>query len=359
MTNKVIIIGGGNAGTIVANKLSKYKEVEVKVIEPSEYHYYQPATIDIAVGLDEENKFVKHNSELLDDKWIKASVSKVDVENHQVFLNNGNKIEYDYLVIAAGVKNKKIEGFPSWHNIEGAKEMRNLVSNFNGKRIVVGYFGTIKCPAAPFELSFLLKQKYPTAEVTLVNPVSQPPEIQKPMAEILGKRAKELGVKVIRGFKITNIDNKNKIIESEAGDKINYDLGLIDTPIFAGEEFSNLVDNKTNLISVDKETLRYNNYDNVFAIGDITNILIPPKTGSLAHFEANYVTKTIINSIFGYEKLKFKGDAMCAVYNGFDIGSFIYMNYSKSFALGPSSIFFTTKKIFGNLYWQTLLGKIL
>ncbi|AWR96457.1 NAD(P)/FAD-dependent oxidoreductase [Acidianus sulfidivorans JP7] len=358
MVVKVVVIGGGNAGAIVTNKLKKYKDISVKVIEPSEYHYYQPSTIDIAVGIEEENKFVKSNLELLGDAWIKASAKKVDVENHQVILDNENRIDYDYLVIAAGVKNKKIEGFPSWHTLEGAKELRAQISNFSGKRIVVGYFGTIKCPAAPFELSYLLKEKYPNAEITLVNPVSQPPEIQRPMAEILGKRAKQLGINVIRGFKIKNIDNKNKIIESENGEKIAYDLALIDTPIYAGDEFSNLRDEKSNLIPVDKETLEYRDYDNVFAIGDITNILVPPKTGALAHFEANYIVKSIINSITTNEKLKFNGDAMCAVYNGFGKGSFIYMNYNKSSALGPSSIFFKAKQIFGNIYWQILLGKI-
>lgn len=55
---------------------------------------------------------------------------------------------------------------------------------------MVGYFGLIKCPATPFELSFLLKQKFPKAEVTLLNSVAQPPEIQKPMVEKLVKRAK-------------------------------------------------------------------------------------------------------------------------------------------------------------------------
>lgn len=121
---KVVIVGGGNAGAIAANKLSKNKEVEVKVIEPSEYHYYQAGTIDITVGLEDESKFVKHNSELLGDKWVKARAIKLDVDNHQVYLDNGNKLDYDYLVIAAGVRNKKLEGFPSWHDLEGAKQIK-------------------------------------------------------------------------------------------------------------------------------------------------------------------------------------------------------------------------------------------
>ncbi len=356
MKKKIVIIGGGNAGSIVANKLAKNEQLEVIVVEPSEYHYYQPGTIDIVGGIGKEEEMIKKNSEILNAKWIKDYVTKVDFENHTVILKSGDKIDYDYVVIAAGVKNKELEGFPQWHTIEGAKLMKKMADNFEGKKIVVGYFGLIKCPAAPFELSFILRQKFPKAEITLVNPVAQPPQIQKPMAEILGKRAKELGIQVIRGFKIKNIDRQNKIIESEDGEKVNYDLAFIDTPIRAGEEFSNLVDN-TGLIPVNKETLRFKDYDNVFAIGDITNITTPPKTGAIAHFEANYVVKEIQNDL--YDHTKFDGTAVCAVYNGYGKGSFIYMNYEKSYALGPSPIFFTAKKSFASIYWMTVKGKLL
>jgi sulfide:quinone oxidoreductase len=358
MKRKVVIVGGGNAGSVVANKLAKNTDLEVTVIEPSEYHYYQPGTVDIVGGIGKEEEMIKNTSDILHARWIKDYATKVDVENHTVFLKNGDKIDYDYVVIAAGVKNKKLEGFPEWHTIEGAKLMKTMADNFEGKKIVVGYFGLIKCPAAPFELSFILKQRFPKADITLVNPVAQPPQIQKPMAEILGKIAKEMGVQVIRGFKIKEIDRQNKIIESENGEKINYDLAFIDTPIRASEEFSNLVDN-SGLIPVNKETLRFKDYDNVFAIGDITNITIPPKTGAIAHFEANYVVKEIQNDLYGQGKGKFDGSAACAVYNGYGKGAFIYMNYEKSYALGPSSIFFTAKKTFAHIYWLTVEGKLL
>ncbi|MDT7900818.1 MAG: FAD-dependent oxidoreductase [Acidianus sp.] len=112
MKRKVVIVGGGNAGSIVANKLAKNTDLEVTVIEPSEYHYYQHGTVDIVGGIGKEEEMIKNTSDILHARWIKDYATKVDVENHTVFLKNGDKIDYDYVVIAAGVKNKKTGRVP-------------------------------------------------------------------------------------------------------------------------------------------------------------------------------------------------------------------------------------------------------
>ena len=354
---KVLVVGAGNAGTVVANSLAK-KGIDVTVIEPSEYHYYQPGIVDVAMGLEKEDAIRRKVTELLNPKikLIKDRVIKVDIENRKVVTQGGKELNYDYLVLSPGVVNKDI-GLPHWHNIEGAIKMREMINSFQGKKIVVGYFGVIKCPMAPFEFAFLLRQRFPKAEITLINPVAQPPELQKPMAEKLGKRAKELAINVMRGVKIAQVDKEKKIIYTEDGQKIEYDLALIDTPIKVGEEFSNLIDN-SGFIPVDKETLNYKGYSEVYVAGDATNILLPPKTGSLAHFQAISVSENIANEIFGYEKKKFDGRAMCAGYAGYNEGMFVYMDYQKSRALGPSTLYHSAKRSFTSLYWYTLTGKM-
>lgn len=354
---KVVVIGGGNAGSIVANRLQN-KGIDVTVIEPSDLHLYQPGIIDVAFGEEREEEIIRPVNQIIKSNIIKDKATKVDIENHSVYTSRGLKIEYDYLVIAAGAENKKIEGFPQWHSIDGIGGLKEQINKFDGKKIVVGYSGVIKCPAAPFEFAFFLKQKFPKAEVTLVNPVSQPPDIQKPMAELLGKRSKELGINVIRGFKIKDIDKDSKIIYSEDGQNVSYDMALLDTPIRAGQEFENLTD-KTGFIPVDKYTLKYKDYDNVFAVGDITNIMTPPKTGAIAHFGAKIIADNIYADVNGYEKKKFDGSIFCAVYGGFGKGLLIRMNYEKSYATGPFSIFYIVKKSFIRLYWNTLTGNFI
>jgi len=354
---KVLVVGAGNGGTVVANSLAK-RGINVTVIEPSEYHYYQPGMVDVAMGIEKEDAIRRRVSDLLNPKIriIKDRAVKVDVENRKVVTQNGTEVNYDYLVLSPGVVNKDI-GLPHWHTLDGAIKMREMINSFQGNKIVVGYFGVIKCPMAPFEFAFLLRQRFPKADITLINPVAQPPELQKPMAEKLGKRSKELGINVMRGTKIKEVDKEKKVIYTEDGQTLDYDLALIDTPIKVGNEFSNLVD-QSGFIPVEKDTLNYKGYSDVYVVGDATNILSPPKTGSIAHFQAVLVSENITNEIFGYEKKRFDGRAMCAGYSGYNEGMFVYMDYQKSKALGPSTLYHSAKKSFTQLYWYTLTGKI-
>jgi sulfide:quinone oxidoreductase len=355
--SRTVVIGAGNAGSVVANSLSK-RGLSVTVIEPSEYHLYQPGLVDVIVGDERPESVIKPINEVLDPhiELVKDRAIKVLPEERKVITSTGKEINYDYLVISPGVQNVKGK-LPAFHTLDEAINLKKMVESFEGKNIIVGYYGIIKCPAAPFELAFLLKQKFPKAKVTLLNPVSQPPELQKPMAEKLGKRSSELNVEVIRGAKIRDVDTQYKVIEIEDGQRLKYDLALIDTPIKVGNEFSNLVDN-SGFIPVGKQSLQLRGYDDVYVIGDATDIMLPPKTGAIAHYEALHVVKSIVNKIYGYGKVQFDGSAMCAVYGGEGDGFFVYMNYSKSKAFGPSPVFRSAKKAFQSLYWLSLKGVI-
>ena len=101
------------------------------------------------------------------------------------------------------------------------------------------------------------------------------------------------------GLNIAHVDDKNNKIVDYAGVEIDYDL-LVTVPTNMGDamiERSGFGD-ELNYVPTDKATLQTNVKDNIFAIGDATNIPAS-KAGSVAHFEAEILTENILRYIDG------------------------------------------------------------
>lgn len=354
MMKKLLVVGGGNAGTLIANLLAG--KLDITVIEPNEYHLYQPGLVDYIIGEVDESKITMPIRSVLKSKvkWVKSKVTKILVDDRAILTERGERYEGDYLVIATGGQNKSLFNLKGYHTLDDGRIIREIIKNPKGKNFVIGSMpGIIKCPAAPWEISFLLKSKYPEANVTLIIPAKQPPPLQVPMFNLFSKMASILGIRVLRGFVINNVDYENKIITSIEGERVNFDHLIIDTPI--STTFNELADN-SGLIPVDKETLTFK--DGVFVVGDANNTPTP-KTGGAAHFQAEVVANNILYEIEGNrDKERYKGDAMCAVYSGPRDGALVWLNYNRSKALGPSPIYYYMKKYFTNLYWSSLNGGI-
>lgn len=351
---KLVIVGGGNAGTLLSNLLAG--KLEITLIEPSEYHVYQPGLVDYMVGEASEDKIRFHTRSLIKPtvKWVKSRAVKIIPEDRTVITEDNQKYEGDYLVIATGGQNKNILNLRGYHNLEDVKVIKENIDNPKGKNFVIGALpGIIKCPAAPWEISFLIKKKYPDANVTLLIPAKQPPPLQVPMFNIFSKNAQKVGIKVLTGFVISNIDYENKLVISNDGEKVSFDNLIVDTPITTN--FTEFAD-KSGLIPVDNQTLTFK--DGVFVIGD-ANATPIPKTGSAAHFQTEIVANNILYEIEGNRnKERYNGDAMCAVYTSHKDGALIWLNYNKSKVLGPSPIYHHMKKFFTNLYWSSLNGSL-
>jgi NADH dehydrogenase, FAD-containing subunit len=351
---RLVVVGGGNAGTLIANLLAG--KLEITVIEPNEYHTYQPGLVDYITGEVDETKIQMPTRLLLKPsvKWVRAKATKIIPEDRAVVAEDGKTYEGDYLVIAIGGQNKDIYNLKGYHGIDDSKVIRNEVLNPRGKNFVIGSLpGIIKCPAAPWELSFLIKRKYPDANVSVIVPAKQPPPLQVSMSNMFNKKANELGIKVYKGFVIEEVNHNERYVVSTEGDKINFDHLIIDTPI--STNFPEFAD-KSGLIPVDKSTLVYR--DGVFVVGDANNTPTP-KTGAAAHFQAEVVVNNILAEIEGNRsKESYDGTAMCAVYSGPNEGMLVWLNYEKSKALGPTSIYRYMKKAFTSLYWASLSGGV-
>jgi sulfide:quinone oxidoreductase len=124
-----------------------------------------------------------------------------------------------------------------------------------------------------------------------------------------------------------------------------------------------------NFIPTDKHTLQSKKYENMFVIGDATNVPAS-KAGSVAHFEAEILTENILSYIIN-EPLThtFDGHANCFIETGFGKATLIDFNYNTEplpgkfpfAAVGPMDLLKVTKaNHYGKLafkwvYWHMLL----
>ena len=124
-----------------------------------------------------------------------------------------------------------------------------------------------------------------------------------------------------------------------------------------------------NYVPTDKNTLQTKVKENIFAIGDATD-LPASKAGSVAHFEAEILTENIQRFIAGDPlKKDFDGHANCFVETGHGKALLIDFNYTQEpvrgafpFAgVGPLSLLKEThmnhmgKLAFRWIYWNMLL----
>ena len=171
MAHRILILGGGTGGTLVANRLQRaYGDAaSITVIDRDDTHVYQPGLLFVPFGLAQPSEIVRPRHAQL-RKGIDfrlAEVDRVDVASNTVHLLDGPEVPYDVLVVATGasLQPEETEGLigPEWgqsihtfYSLEGASLLRRALQGFEGGRLVVNVIDMpIKCPVAPLEFCFL------------------------------------------------------------------------------------------------------------------------------------------------------------------------------------------------------------
>ncbi|HEX6299019.1 MAG TPA: FAD/NAD(P)-binding oxidoreductase [Acidimicrobiia bacterium] len=387
----LLVLGGGTAGTTLVNKMRPLlpNEWSITVVEPRREHHYQPGYLFIPFGVyspDEvtrpESKFIPRGVE-----WLTAEVDRVVPEDNQVVLTDGTTLGYDQLVIATGSTPRPdqtpgMDG-SEWHKsvfdfytLEGATALRDALVEFPGGRLVVHITEMpIKCPVAPLEFAFLADAYFADrdmrdqVEIVYVTPLDG--AFTKPIAaEHLGGMLDERKILVETDFYVEQVDNDAKKLVSYDEREITFDL-LVTVPLNMGADFvarSGLGD-ELNYVPVDPGTFLSRDWDNIFALGDASDIPTS-KAGSVAHFAVDVFADNFLHHIRGEEMpVRFDGHANCFVESGNGKGLLIDFNYDTQPLpgkyplpwVGPFSLLQETgmnhygKLMFKWIYWNALL----
>lgn len=347
----IIILGAGTSGTMMANhltsKLSK-KEWNITIIDQYKTHYYQPGFLFLPFDIY-TTKQVKKNGKTFIPKHVNYIQEKIELivpEKNKVKLEKGDVLDYDILIVATGTKiaPEETEGMngPEWHKsifdfytYEGAKALRDKLREWKGGKLAIHITEMpIKCPVAPLEFAFLADSYFKNkgirdkVDITFVTPLDG--AFTKPKAtEALHYLLEEKNIKEVTDFNIERVDYENNKIIDYADEEVAYDL-LVTVPTNMGDTLIKRSDmgDDLNYIPTNKATLQTIDHENIFAIGDATN-LPASKAGSVAHFEAEILTKNILRYINGEElKEEFDGHANCFIETGNGKALLIDFNYT-------------------------------
>ncbi len=389
---KLLILGAGTAGTMMLNKLNNAldkNEWQITIVDQNETHYYQPGFLFIPFGIYKRKDVIKPKRDFFPSEAnvIVSEIEKIEPKENRVILKNNKVLSYDVLIIATGsqINPEETEGLKGelWHKnvfdfytIDGACALANFFKHWEGGKLVLNITEMpIKCPVAPLEFVFLADSYFTErrmrdkVEIHFVTPL--PGAFTKPRASsILGDFLDKKNIKLTTDFSIARVDNESKKIISWDEREVDFDV-LVSIPTNMGDAViarSGMGD-ELNFVPTDKHTLRSQDYENVFVIGDATN-LPSSKAGSVAHFQADVLFENVLSFIEGRKpQEKFDGHANCFIESGFGKGILIDFNYETEplpgkFPLpgvGPFSLLEETKMnhygkvMFRWMYWNFLL----
>jgi len=345
----LLVLGAGTAGTMVVNTLRKRlpaSEWAITVVDQSPTHYYQPGFLFIPFGTYAPTQVSRPRRTAIHKgvRLITAEIDRVEPEANTVHLMDGRALAYDYLVIATGTTPRPDEtpgmsddlggSVHEFYTYDGALALADRLATWEGGRLVVHVTEMpIKCPVAPLEFTFLAdsffheKAMRDKVHITYVTPL--PGAFTKPVAaEALGSMLEDRGIAVEPDFVVESIDPEAKTLTSYDEREVPYDL-LVTIPLNMGADYvarSGLGD-ELNFVPTDKHTLQAKGHENVFVLGDASDIPTS-KAGSVAHFAVHTFTKNFLELIEGRPMTEsFDGHANCFIESGAGKGLLIDFNY--------------------------------
>ena len=395
MSSRIVILGAGTGGTLTANRLRRHfrhGDVSITVVDQDDRHVYQPGLLFVPFGLAQPEDIVRPRGRQLHSgiEYVQDAIDHVDIENDLVALEGGRSLPYDVLVVATGavLAPEETEGLtgPGWgvsaftfYDLPGASALEQALDRFEGGRMVVNLVDLpIKCPVAPLEFCFLadwyLHQRGIRDAVQLTYATPLDGAFTKPVASAaLGGLLAEKGVELVTEFNAGEVayaaDGRSGRVIGYDGRELEFDLAVV-IPLHDGAEYvgrSPGLGDELRFVPTDPATLRSSVKENVFAIGDATNLPVS-KAGSVTHFEGEVLAENVIRHLEGRElDASYDGHANCFIETGFSKALLIDFNYETEPLPGhfpgpigmpllkESRLNHLGKLMFQWFYWHTLL----
>jgi len=332
MVKKIIIVGGGVGGTLLANQLvtKLYPEinrgdVQLTLLSNSPDHYYKPAFMYVAFNQFFEEELKRSERSLLRPEidFNVEEVTRFDFNAQALHTASGRRYGYDYLVIATGC-------VPAPERIEGLKEAGDHFYQYTPARQLAERLSTIKkgrifitvsfpqtpnvphqCGIAPVETTLMLDDflrkrgvrdqieiiyTYPTTAQLMRNCLF----MQRRVGDVLPGVFEQKNIQFQRSFTLSKVDPDARIAYSAEGDEQPFDILMATPPIRAVDAVLNSgvsqAQNHEGWLPTHHETLEVYGLENVYVIGDTVDLPIS-KAGGACHNQGPVIANNIAGKV--------------------------------------------------------------
>lgn len=342
----ILIVGSGLGGIAIASRLQQGLEgARITLLDRKEEHNYQPGYTLVGTGIWSVHKVRDRNSDFQPAgvHWIKEMAADFDPHSNTVITDTGQRIRYDFLVIASGVHldYAQIAGMDPaaigqnglasvYYGPQGAEASWKAMQAFcakGGQAVMTLPATPLKCAGAPLKTTFMLRDRLKQSGrlsrsnvhfYSALKNVFGVPVINDTVIE----RWQTLGIEVDYLHKLTAIDihaRRAYFARPEGADaEIPYDFIHVVPPMRAPDAIRNSPLPWQNgpmavggWLEVDKSTLQHRRFPNIFGIGDI-NGTPRGKTAATVKKSAPIVTNNLMVVIAGRQPTEiFDGYTSC------------------------------------------------
>ncbi|MDW4441155.1 type II sulfide:quinone oxidoreductase Sqr [Staphylococcus saprophyticus] len=388
---QIVIVGGGTAGITVASRLLRKNQSlkgKIAIIDPAEYHYYQPLWTLVGAGVSSLKSSRKDMKSVMPEgvQWIKNAVSSFQPENNSIILGDNSVVSYEFLVAAPGLQ-------INWSSIKGLKEnigKNGVCSNYSpdyvretwrqiskfkqGNAIFTHPNTPIKCGGAPMKIMYLAEDYFrkhnirSNANVIYKTPKDALFDVGKYNKE-LEKIVEERDIIVDYNYNLVEIDGDKKEatfehIKTNDRKTIDYEMLHVTPPMGPLRVLKeSTLSDSDGWVDVNPTTLQHKSYSNIFALGDASNVPTS-KTGAAIRKQAPIVVNNLLQ-VMDNEMLThhYDGYTSCPIVTGYNkliLAEFDYNKKSKeTFPFNQAkerrSMYIFKKDLLPKIYWYGML----